>query len=96
MGVAEGVDLEGADVGGQKNKVLDGGGEHVPRVEVEKGHEEVETEGTSHGDDQVGEDVVSQVKVRVVFVGVFGFDLANDDEDCCECGVDHYHGVDYH
>ena len=38
VGVAEGVDLERADVGGEEGKVLRGGGEHVPRVEVEEGH----------------------------------------------------------
>lgn len=36
VGVAEGVDLEGADVGGEEGKVLCRGGEHVPWVEVEE------------------------------------------------------------
>ena len=42
MGVAEGVDLQGADVGGEEGEVLRAGGEHVPGVEVEEGHEEVQ------------------------------------------------------
>ena len=45
VGVAEGVDLEGADVGGEEGEVLGRGGEHVPGVEVEEGHEEVEADG---------------------------------------------------
>lgn len=43
--VAEGVNLEGADVGGEQGEVLGGGGEHVPWVEVEEGHEKVEAYG---------------------------------------------------
>ena len=42
MGVAEGVDLEGADVAREEEEVLDGGGNHVPWVEVEYGRVEVE------------------------------------------------------
>ena len=42
VSIAKGVNLERADVGGQKGKVLGRGGEHVPGVEVEEGHEEVE------------------------------------------------------
>ncbi len=45
MGVTERVDLEGADVGGKEGEVLGCGGEHVPGVEVEEGHEEVEANG---------------------------------------------------
>ena len=45
VGVAEGVDLQGADVGGKEGEVLGGGGEHVPRVKVEEGHEEVKSDG---------------------------------------------------
>lgn len=41
--VAEGVDLQRADVGGEEQEIGAGGGEHVPWVEVEEGHEEVET-----------------------------------------------------
>ena len=45
VGVAESVDLESADVGWEKREVLCGGGEHVPWVEVEEGHEEIEPDG---------------------------------------------------
>lgn len=41
MRVTEGVNLEGADIRGKKGKVLRRGGEHMPGVEVQKGHEEV-------------------------------------------------------
>lgn len=44
VGVAEGVDLEGADVGGKEGEVLGCGCEHMPGVEVEEGHEEVEAD----------------------------------------------------
>lgn len=60
MGIAEGVDLEGADVGGEEGEVLGGGGEHVPGVEVEEGHEEVKADGCGGGDDEIGEDVVAE------------------------------------
>ena len=45
VGVAEGVYLEGADVGREKGEVLGRGGEHVPGVEIKEGHQEVETDG---------------------------------------------------
>lgn len=43
--VAEGVDLERADVGREEQEIGSRRGEHVPRVEVEEGHEEIETHG---------------------------------------------------
>lgn len=45
VGVAEGVDLEGADVRGEQGEVLRGRGEHVPWIQVEEGHEEVKASG---------------------------------------------------
>lgn len=45
VGVAEGVDLQGADVRGEKSKILGGRGEHVPGVQVEERHEEIEAYG---------------------------------------------------
>lgn len=91
VGVAEGVDLEGADVGGEEGEVLGRGGEHVPGVEVEEGHEEVETQRGACRDDEVGEDVVAK---REACGGVF--DLADYDVEGCEGRVGHYDGVDYH
>ena len=91
MGVTECVDLQSADVGGEEGKVLGGGGEHVPGVEVEERHEEVEADGGGCGDDEVGEDVVAEVE------GGFGvFKLDDDDVKGAEDGVDHYYGIDYH
>lgn len=89
VGVAEGVDLQGADVGGEEGEVLRRGGEHVPGVEVEEGHEEVEADGGSGGDDEVGEDVVAEFEG-----GVGGSELGDDDVEGGEGGVGHYDGVD--
>ena len=79
--VAEGIDLECADVRGEKREVLSAGGEHVPWVEVDKGHEEVNAYGRACGDDQVGEDIVAKVEGCC-----WTFELDNDDiygrEDC--------------
>lgn len=51
VGVAEGVDLKGTDVTWQKHEILSRGGEHVPGIEVEEGHQEVEAYGGGGGDD---------------------------------------------
>ena len=59
VGVAEGVYLEGADVGWEKGEILGRGGKHVPGIEVEEGHQEIETDGGAGGDDEIGEDVVT-------------------------------------
>lgn len=89
VGVAEGVDLQRADVRGEEGEVLRGRGEHVPGIEVEEGHEEVEADGGGGGDDEVGEEVVAQ------FQGGGGeAELQDDDVQGGEGGVGHYHGVD--
>lgn len=59
MGVAEGVDLEGTDVGGEEEEVLCCRGEHVPGVKVEERHEEVEPHSSGCRDHKVGENVIS-------------------------------------
>ena len=41
MGVAEGVHLQCADVGWEEGEVLGTRCKHMPRVQIEKGHEEV-------------------------------------------------------
>lgn len=89
VGVAEGVDLQGADVRGQEGEVLRGRGEHVPGVEVEEGHEEVEADGGGGGDDEVGEEVVAQFDVCGRLA-----ELEDDDVEGGEGGVGHYNGVD--
>lgn len=86
--VAEGVDLQRADVGWQEGEVLGRGGEHVPRIEVEEGHEEVQTDGGGGGDDKVGEEVVAQFQR-----GRRGFELEDDDVKGGERGVGHDHRV---
>ena len=45
VGVTESVDLEGADIGREQGKILRRGSEHMPGIEVEEGHEEVEAYG---------------------------------------------------
>ena len=84
VGVAEGVDLQGADVGGEEGEVLCGRGEHVPGVEIEEGHEEVEADGGGGGDDEVGEDIVAHDECSE---GVF--ELGDDDVHGAEEGVAH-------
>jgi len=91
VGVAKGVDLESANVGGEEHEVRGGGGEHVPGVEVEEGHEEVDAYGGTSGDDKVGEDVVAEVEA----LGM-GFKLADYDVDAGEGVVGHDYCVDYH
>lgn len=59
MSVAERIDLQGTDVRRKEGKVLCRGGEHMPGVEIKKGHQEVEAHGRAGGDDQVREDVVA-------------------------------------
>lgn len=88
VSVAKGVDLQGADVRGEESEVLSRRGEHVPRVEVKKRHQEVEAYGRTCGDDQVREDVVPNGKRRV---GVL--ELRDDDVECCKGGVGHDDGV---
>lgn len=89
VGVAEGVHLEGADVGGQEGEVLGGGGEHVPGVEIEEGHEEVETDGGSSGYDEVGEKIIAEFKA-----GGGCFQLEDYDVQGREGGVGHDDRVD--
>lgn len=64
VSVAEGIHLKGADVGRKEGKVLRRGGKHMPGVEVEEGHEEVDADGGAGGDDKVGEDVITEVEGR--------------------------------
>jgi len=85
--IAECVDLKGADVGREKEEVLAGGGDHVPGIEVEDGHEEVESNCGGHGDDEVGEDVVSERNFRV------GCQLTNHDIDTGKGVVCHDYAI---
>lgn len=89
--VAEGVDLQGADVGGEEHEVGCGAGEHVPRVEVEEGHEEVNTDRGSGRDNEVGENIVTEAEICV-----FVFQLTNHDVDAGEGVVCHDYGINYH
>ena len=91
VGVAESVDLQSADVGGEEGEVLRRGSEHVPGVEVQEGHEEVEADGGGGADDQVGEDVVAEDDD-----GEGVFELRDDDVERAEEGVRHDDGVDDH
>lgn len=82
--VAEGVHLQRADVRRQQGEVLCRRGEHVPWVQVQEGHEEVQPERRAGRDDQVREDVVAQREARA---GVF--ELRDDDVERCEGRVSH-------
>lgn len=48
--IAEGVHVENVDVRRHDEQVLGEGGEHVPRVHVQEGGDEIQTEGSSQGD----------------------------------------------
>lgn len=89
VSVAEGIDLEGAYVGWEKGEVLSGGGEHVPRVEVEEGHEEIQTDGRASRYDEIGEDVVTEDER-----GVWAFELCDDYVESGESSVGHDYRVD--
>ena len=89
VSVAEGVDLEGADVGWEKGEVLSRGGEHVPRVKVQEGHEEVKTDGRASRHDKISEDVITEDER-----GVWAFELCNDYVESGESSVGHDHRVD--
>lgn len=90
--VAEGVDLQRADVAGEEHEILCGGGEHVPWIEVEDRHEEVKADGGSGGYDEVGKDVVAHLEGG----GVFVRELPDDDVEGCEGRVRHDDAVDDH
>ena len=93
MRVAEGVDLQGADVAGQQEKVLAGRGEHVPRVEVQERHGKVQTNGRGHGDNEVRKHVVTQCERDAA---VLVCELPDDDVDDGEGRVHHDDAVDDH
>ena len=90
--VAEGVHLQHADVAGQQHEVLAEAGEHVPGVEVDEGHEEVQADGGAGRDDQVREHVVAERELRVVLL----VDLPDHDVHRREHGVHHDDAVHDH
>jgi len=91
VGVAKGVHLKGTDVGRKEGEVLCGGGEHVPWVEIEEGHEEVDADGGGGGDDEVREDIVAEAEGRER-----RFELRDDYVEGGKCIVGHDDGVDNH
>ena len=92
VGVAEGVDVEDVDVHGREEDVLKEGGKHVPRIQEEETHGEVENVCREEGDDErveffVGEeDGGGEMAVGAIDGLLDGFD---DDEDGGEGEVDH-------
>ncbi len=62
----------------------------MPGIEIEERHEEVEADGRENGDDEVGEDVVTE-RDRFVIV-----EFAVDDVDSAEGIVGHDYSVDNH
>lgn len=83
VGVAKGVDLERADIGGKQREVLTRGCEHVPWIEVEEGHQEVQSDRRERADNQIGEDVVAKSQR-----GAFR-QLPDDNVDCRKGIVNH-------
>lgn len=57
----------------------------MPGIEVEEGHQEVETDCGGSGDDEVSEDVVAEFEG-----GVAASKLGYDYVEGCEGGVGHY------
>mgnify|MGYP007031667308 CR=1 FL=1 len=92
MRVADGVDLQRADVRRQEDQVLQEGGEHAPGVEIHKGHDEAGANGRYCGHDDVNKDVIAQHQVWIVLKT----ELADDDVDASENGPRHDDGVDDH
>ena len=60
----------------------------MPRVQVEEGHEEVEADGRTGGDNEVREDVVAEDKG-----GGWAFELGDDDVESGKGGIGHDDGV---
>lgn len=89
--VAEGVHLEHADVGRQQHKVLRRRREHVPRIEVEERHEEVEPDRRRQRHEERREGVAADHELRVL-----GRELLDDDPERGEDGVDHDDTVSDH
>ena len=89
--VAEGVDLQRADVRWEQGEVLRRGSDHVPWIQVQEGHEEVQAHGRGGRDDQVGEDVVAQTQL-----GEGILELDDDDVERGEGVVGHDYGIDDH
>ena len=63
----------------------------MPGIEVEEGHQEVQSHGRAGGDDEIGEDVVAQLERDGG-----SFELRNDDVDGGEDCVCHDDREDYH
>ncbi len=62
VSVTESVHLQRAYVRRKEGKVLRGRGKHVPRVEVEERHEEVDSDCGASRDNKVREDVIAEVE----------------------------------
>ena len=65
----------------------------MPWLEIEERHEEVETVRGDRGDDEVGEDVVTDRDCVIIRVGC---KLRDDDVHTGECGIHHDDGKDDH
>ena len=63
----------------------------MPRVEIEEGHEEIESDGRGGGNDEIGEDVIAEHDGASRI-----FELPYHDEDGGKGGVNHDDAVDYH
>ncbi len=64
----------------------------MPWIQIEEGAEEIQSNRRRKGDGEVSKDVIPKLSI-----GVFGFgELAHDDVDRGEGGVDHDYTVDHH
>jgi hypothetical protein len=83
--------LQRADIRRDKEEILCGGGEYMPGIPVQKGHEEIETDDGGERRDQVVEEVVPEFEAGVGFG-----ELVDYDVDACIRIIRHNHGVHNH
>lgn len=59
--IAECVDLESANITRQHHKVLECGRKHMPRIEIEEAHQEINANRTSRANNQIGKDIIANL-----------------------------------
>ena len=88
--VAKRVYLKSADVRREEREVLAGRREHVPRIQIDEGHEEVKANSGTRRNDEVGEDIVADAD------GCLVCKLSDDNVERGKCRVGHDDAEDDH
>ena len=60
----------------------------MPRIEIEKGHEEVDADCGGRRDNEIGEDVVAEVKGGFWVLELYDYDIKG-----CKDRICHYDGI---